>query len=261
MDRHVPLTGQPNFRDLGGYAAGDGRRVKWGAVYRSGELSQLTEDDVGKLSALGIQTVVDLRSPGEVSARGESRLPPGAQVFPLPIASSDVFAKLIPMFLKGDFSQMPPNLLDRVNRLLVSDFTAQFGGLLRALIDAANRPLVFHCTQGKDRAGFGAAMVLSALGVPWETVVEDYLLSNHFRKEENDKMLGMIRSFAASQGGPNGEEIAFSRVEGLLYVKEQSLQAAHAEIVERHGSVEAFLIEGLGCSAEGLQRLRDDLLE
>jgi protein-tyrosine phosphatase len=172
-----------------------------------------------------------------------------------------VFAKLIPMFLKGDFSQMPPNLLDRVNRLLVSDFTAQFGGLLRALIDAANRPLVFHCTQGKDRAGFGAAMVLSALGVPWETVVEDYLLSNHFRKEENDKMLGMIRSFAASQGGPNGEEIAFSRVEGLLYVKEQSLQAAHAEIVERHGSVEAFLIEGLGCSAEELQRLRDDLLE
>lgn len=74
-------------------------------------------------------------------------------------------------------------------------------------------------------------------------------------------MLGMIRSFAASQGGPNGEEIAFSRVEGLLYVKEQSLQAARAEIVERHGSVEAFLIEGLGCSAEGLQRLRDDLLE
>ena len=73
-------------------------------------------------------------------------------------------------------------------------------GLLRALGDAANRPLVFHCTQGKDRAGFGAAMVLSALGVPWETVVEDYLLSNHFRKQENDKMLGMIRSFCGESG-------------------------------------------------------------
>ena len=261
MNRHVPLAGQPNFRDLGGYAAGDGRRIRWGAVYRSGELSQLSDADVGKLGELGIRTVVDLRSPEEVSARGEGRLPSGAQLLPLPITSSDMFAKLIPMFLKGDFSQVPPDLLDQVNRMLVSEFTAQYTGLLRALSDPANRPLVFHCTQGKDRAGFGAAMVLSALGVPWETVVEDYLLSNHFRKEENDKMLGMIRGFAANHDGPEGEEVAFSRVEGLLYVKEQSLQAAHAEIIERHGSVEVFLTEGLGCSTEGLAQLRDDLLE
>jgi len=261
MNRHVPLAGQPNFRDLGGYAAGDGRRIKWGVLYRSGELSQLSDDDVGKLGGLGIRTVVDFRSPEEVSARGEGRLPSGAQLFALPIASSDMFAKLIPMFLKGDFSQVPRDLLEQVNRMLVSEFTEQYTGLLRAVSDPANRPLVFHCTQGKDRAGFGAAMVLSALGVPWETVVEDYLLSNHFRKEENDKMLGMIRGFASNHGGTEGEEVAFSRVEGLLYVKEQSLQAAHTEILERHGSVEGFLSEGLGCSVEGLARLRDDLLE
>ena len=261
MNRHVPLTGQPNFRDLGGYAASDGRTVKWGLVYRSGELSQLSNDDVRKLGGLGIQAVVDLRSPEEVSARGDGRLPPEANAHPMPIASSDMFAKLIPMFLKGDFSQVPPDMLDTVNRMLVRNFTEQYAGLLRVLSNPANRPLVFHCTQGKDRAGFGAAMVLSALGVPWETVVEDYLLSNHFRKEENDKMLGMIRSFAASQAGPEGEEIAFSRVEGLLYVKEQSLQAAHAEIIERHGSIAGFLSEGLGCSEDGLRRLRDDLLE
>jgi protein-tyrosine phosphatase len=261
MDRHVPLRGQPNFRDLGGYPAVRGRRVKWGLVYRSGELSQLSAEDVDKLGGLGIRAVVDLRSPEEVSARGEGRLPPGARLVPLPIASSDLFAKLIPMFLKGDFSQVPPNLLDRVNRMLVRDYTEQYAALLGALSDPANRPLVFHCTQGKDRAGFGAAMVLSALGVAWDTVLEDYLLSNHFRKEENDKMLGMIRQFASSHGGPEGEEIAFSRVEGLLYVKEQSLQAAHAEIIERHGSVERFLTEGLGCSRADLERLRDDLLE
>jgi hypothetical protein len=71
----------------------------------------------------------------------------------------------------------------------------------------------------------------------------------------------MIRGFASNHGGPKGEAIAFSRVEGLLYVKEQNLQAAHAEIIERHGNVEAFLTEGLGCSVEGLERLRGDLLE
>ncbi len=261
MERHIPLVGQPNFRDLGGYASADGRRIKWGVVYRSGELSQLSDDDVSRLGQLGIRTVVDLRSPEEVTARGEGRLPPGAQIVPTPITSSDMFAKLIPMFLKGDFSKVPPDLLDQVNRALVREFTGQYANLLRALSDPANRPLVFHCTQGKDRAGFGAAMVLSALGVPWETVLEDYLLSNHFRKEENDKMLDMIRGFASSQGDGDGEEIAFSRVEGLLYVKEQSLMAAHAEIVERHGDVEAFLTNGLGCSAEGLAQLRNELLE
>ncbi|MFZ1862762.1 MAG: tyrosine-protein phosphatase [Polyangiales bacterium] len=261
MNRHVALEGQPNFRDLGGYQAADGRRVRWGAIYRSGELSQLTKEDVGKLAALGIKTVVDLRSPQEVAARGEGRLPPGATVQPMPIASSDVFSKLIPMFLKGDFSQVPPNLLERVNRLLVSEFAEQYAGLLRVLFDRASRPLVFHCTQGKDRAGFGAAIVLSALGVPWETVVEDYLLSNQYRKDENDKLLGMVQRFAASQGKAGAEQIAFERVEGLLYVKEQSLQAAHAEILARHGSVEAYLIEGLGASEQQLMQLRDELLE
>ncbi len=261
MNRHVPLEGQPNFRDLGGYASADGRTVRWGTVYRSGELSQLSDADVDKLGALRIKTVVDLRSPQEVSARGEGRLPPGAQSFPLPITSSDMFAKLIPMFLKGDFSQVPPNMLDTVNRVLVRDFTEQYGGLLRALCEPKNRPLVFHCTQGKDRAGFGAAMVLSALGVPWETVVDDYLLSNQFRKEENDKLLGMMRGFAAQRDGANVEEMSFSRVEALLYVKEQSIHAAHAEIIERYGSIDGFLTDGLGCSTESLARLRDDLLE
>lgn len=258
MNRHIPLSGQPNFRDLGGYRSRDGRRVKWGAVYRSGELSKLTEDDLGKLEELGIKTVVDLRSPGEVSARGPSRMPPGAKTLPLSITSSDMFAKLIPMFLEGDFSQLPADLLERVNRALVRDFTEQFGGLLRALSDPANRPLVFHCTQGKDRAGFGAAMVLSALGVPWDVVVEDYLLSNEFRQEENDKMLGMIREFAGAKGG---EVVELSKIEGLLYVKPASLEAAHTEIRELHGDVESFLVDGLGCTPEGLERLRDDMLE
>ncbi len=262
MNRHVPLSGQPNFRDLGGYASADGREVRWGAVYRSGELSQLSDADIGTLGSLGIKTVVDLRSPEEVSARGEGKLPPGAQVVPLPITSSDMFARLIPMFLKGDFSQVPPNMLDTVNRVLVRDFTEQYSTLLRTLADPANRPLVFHCTQGKDRAGFGAAVVLSALGVPWTSIVEDYLLSNHYRKDENDKLLGMMRGFAAAKnGGTSVEETSFSHVEGLLYVKERSIGAAHAEMTERYGSVEGFLVEGLRCSTDDLARLRDDLLE
>lgn len=260
MQRHIPLAGQPNFRDLGGYRSRDGRQVKWGVIYRSGELSQLSDEDVDKLGELRIKAVVDLRSEQEVTARGQGRLPPSAALWPMPISSSEVFADLIPVFMNGDFSKLPTDLLDRVNRALVRDFTTEFGGLLRTLSDPSNRPLVFHCTQGKDRAGFGAAMVLSALGVPWETVVHDYMLSNHFREQENQKMLGMVRRFA-SQGGEEAEEMALRRVEGLMFVNERSLGAAHAEIIERHGSVEAFVVDGLGLSLDGLERLREDLLE
>ena len=231
--------------------------MRWGVVFRSGELSQLSDADVGRLGELGIQTVIDLRSPEEVRARGEARLPPGAELHAVPIASSDMFSKLIPMFLEGDFSRVPPNLLDDVNRHLVRGYTAQFGALLRTLLEPGRRPLVFNCTQGKDRTGFGAAMVLSALGVPWETVVEDYLLSNHYRRAENDKLLGMVRGLASGRSDPEAEEIAVRRVQGLLYVEERSLQAAHAEIVTRHGSVDGYLVDALGCTVEGLERLRD----
>jgi len=257
-ERQVPLVRQQNFRDLGGYEAEDGRTVKWGVVYRSGELSQLDDGDVAKLSELGIKTVVDLRSQEEIAARGEGRLPPEATLRAMPIASSDMFAKIIPMMLAGNFSEVPTDLLDQVNRLLAAEFTAEFGALLRMLADPRNRPLVFHCTQGKDRTGFGAAVILSALGVPWERVVEDYLLSNHYRKAENEKLLEMLRGFA-SDG--ESEEIAFERVQGLLYVKETSLQAALNEIVGRHGSFEGYLDRALGFPQDSLRRLRDDLLE
>jgi protein-tyrosine phosphatase len=257
-ERQVSLSRQANFRDLGGYEAADGRRVKWGLVFRSGELSQLDDADVETLQNLGIKTIIDLRSKEEITARGESRLPAGATLRAMPIASSDMFSKIIPMMLAGNFAEVPTNLLDQVNRLLASSFTAEFGELLRLLADPGNRPLVFHCTQGKDRTGFGAAVVLSALGVPWHHVVEDYLLSNHYRRAENEKLLGMLRGFA---GDGQSEEIAFERVQGLLYVKETSLKAALDEMVDRHGSVEGYLTQGLGFSRDSLERLRDDLLE
>ena len=258
MSRHISLSGQPNFRDLGGYAGADGRTVKWRIVYRSGELSQLTEEDVDTLAHLGIKTVVDLRSQHEVSARGPSRMPSSARLLPLPIASGEMYAKFLPMVLSGDFSKLPSDLLERVNRVLVRDFQAQFGELLRALLDPANRPLVFHCTQGKDRAGFGAAMVLTALGVPWEVVMDDYLLSNELRRADNDRLLAMIEGLAAGKGDG---ALDLSKIEGLLYVRAQNLGAARDEIHSSHGDLETFLIEGLGCSAEQLGRLRDELLE
>lgn len=259
--RRVELTGQDNFRDLGGYEAADGRRVRWRHLYRSGELTELSDGDVEKLAELGIRTVVDLRGEAEAAKKGPDRLPPGASLRPIAIEPGDLSAILGPAFATGDFSVVPEDLLHEINRAYIRDWRSKLAALLHVVADPANRPVVFHCTHGKDRAGINAAILLSALGVPWETVMEDYLLSNVQRREQADAGLHTMRESAARQRGISPDEVDMANIRGLFFVHASYLGAAHDEITTRYGSVEAFLRDGIGWSDADLRRLRDDLLE
>jgi len=260
-ERRVELTGQDNFRDLGGYEASDGRRVKWRHLYRSGELSALTDEDVDKLAGLGIRTVVDLRGEAEVATKGPDRLPPGAALHSIAIEPGDLSPILGPAFVTGDFSTVPEDLLLQINREYVRDWRHSLASLLRVAADPANCPLVFHCTQGKDRAGINAAMLLSALGVPWKAVLEEYLLSNSQRREQAEAGLNGMRASAARQRGIAPEEVDMGNIRGLFFVHATYLGAAHDEITGEFGSVEAFIRDGIGCSDSEISRLRDLLLE
>ena len=101
--RQITLSGQDNFRDLGGYLASDGRRVKWRQLFRSGELCNLSDGDIEKLSVLGIRRVVDLRSKQEVESKGVARLPAGIFSIPLAIDPGNLAPMLVPAFARGDF--------------------------------------------------------------------------------------------------------------------------------------------------------------
>ena len=259
--RHIPLDGQPNFRDLGGYATKDARTVRWGVVYRSGELNKLSDRDIAVLEGLGIRTVVDLRSEQEIAAFGEPRLPDGVQAIPIPVASGNLVEDIIPPLLAGDFSKVPPDLLARVNRRLAHDSGKQFGKLLRILANPACLPLVFHCTQGKDRTGFAAALVLSALEVPWAQVLDDYLLSNECRRGDNDRMLAMVRSTAANARSISEEEVDLSRIRNLFFVQPAGIEAAREQMVRQSGSVARYVSEELGLSTKDIDRLRQGLLD
>jgi protein-tyrosine phosphatase len=260
-DRRIELVGQDNFRDLGGYETSDGRRVKWRHLYRSGELSELSDDDVDKLADLGIRTVVDLRGETEVAKKGPGRLPPGATRTSIAIEPGDLSPILGPAFVTGDFSVVPEDLLLQINREYVRDWRHRLAALLHVAADPANCPLVFHCTQGKDRAGINAAILLSALGVPWETVVEEYLLSNSQRRVGAEAGLKTLRESAARQRGITPEEVDMSNIRGLFFVHTSYLGAAHDEITKEFGSVEAFIRDGIGWSDSDLRHLRDGLLE
>ena len=111
------------------------------------------------------------------------------------------------------------------------------------------------------RTGTGAAILLSALGVPWEAVREDYLLSNKYRHDEVQKRLGQLRIMAASKKGIPEEQVDMSNMEGFLIQHGSYIDASYDEMVEEYGAVDSYVRDGLGLSEEEIQRLQDELLE
>lgn len=257
------LEGQPNFRDLGGYKTSDGRTVKLGVVFRSGELPRLTNDDVAKLKQLGVRTVVNFLTETEIKARGEDRLPDGVETVSLPIAGGDdnLAVAILEARQKADFSQVPVEINADIHRLAIRDARKEYRTLLRAIADPANQPIVFHCSHGVHRTGTAAAILLSALGVPWETVRRDYLLSNDCRKKEIERRLAELRNQAAKNRGVSPEDIDMTNADAFYILQGDYIDASLDEAVKRYGSMENYIRDGLGISDHEVQRLRSALLE
>ena len=132
---------------------------------------------------------------------------------------------------------------------------------MRLIADPANRPLVFHCSHGVHRTGTAAAVLLSALGVPWETVREDYLLTNEYLKDEVERRLAKIRSMAAANQGIPPEQVDMTNMEAFYIVQSAYIDGSLETAVQEYGSMEGYIRDGLGVSDEELERLRAELLE
>lgn len=253
----VPLSGADNFRDVGGYAAKDGRRVKWGVLYRSDDLADLSSKDLEMLAELGLRRVFDLRSVAE-RLKDPDRLPEqdGITVreipvnFP-PLDRAESRRKILDGKVeKGHFSE----LMIEASRAFALDFTPQWQELVQGLAAPNALPALIHCVDGKDRTGFAVALILRALGVPQETVLEDFLLSNLFLQSRID-----LYSFLGSLGSLF--RVPRSEIRPLLEVRREYFEAAFAAIDERYGSFTAYLNEGVGLDRKTLDLLRLALLE
>jgi protein-tyrosine phosphatase len=262
--RHVVLDGQPNFRDLGGHKTADGRTVKWGQIYRSGELPRLSDADVARLEELGIRTVVNFLTPVETEARGADRLPEGVREVSQPISggAGGGLARIVHEARQtGDFSKVPVELNAEIHRLLIQDARAQYAALFRKIADASNRPMVFHCSHGVHRTGTAAAILLATLGVPWETVRKDYLLSNEYRKEEIEKRLAQLRQLAAENQGIPPDQVDTTNMKAFYILQGSYIDATYDQIMKEYGSLDEYLLKGLGLSQADIERLRTELLE
>lgn len=249
-ERTVALPGGVNFRDLGGYRTADGRAVRWGQVYRAGSLAELSDDDVAALGALGLRLVCDLRSPDEV-ARRPDRLPPGASYDHRPIVGEvGRLRRVVTLYRKRHRVQ---ELLEEVYRVMLDQNSATFAAVLRLAADPANRPLVIHCTAGKDRTGLVAALLLLALGVPEETVVADYTLSNlAFEVLAGRMRPEMSRLYSFGFG-----EV---QLRPFLLAEARTLRGALAYLRHRYGSLDWYF-QRAGLDDVVVERLRAELLE
>jgi len=262
--RHIPLEGQSNFRDVGGYQTTDGQRVKWGQIYRSGELHKLSDDDVANLEALSVRTVVSFLTASEVEARGHDRLPEDVHEIALPMQAGnlgDLAAVANEARNTGDFSKVPVELNPEIHRLLIDEGREYYATLLRELADPSNRPLIYHCSHGVHRTGTATAILLSALGVSWETVREDYLLSNTYRKNEIDRRVGELRERAAKTLNIEPKDVDMTNIKAFYILEAEYIDASLDEAVKRYGSMEAYIRDGMGINDLELLRLREQLLE
>ncbi len=241
------LDGPANFRDLGGYAAGN-QVLRRGRVFRSDSLSAMSAADVRRVvDELGLVTVVDLRAGHEVETYGHGPLgAAGVVVHHMPIADET----------RPDRVERPPDApdpakltLDEIYLIMLDRYADRLVGVLRMLAEVAAHPVVFHCAAGKDRTGIVAALLLSVLGVDDDVIAADYALTS----EHIEELLDRHRERAEADGNPVEVSDAFLVAE--VAVMRNLLVGMRA----RYGSAAGYL-ESHGLEPHAVVALRAALL-
>ncbi|MGW0749524.1 tyrosine-protein phosphatase [Streptomyces sp. NPDC002587] len=260
----TPATTVANLRDLGGTPLSGGRTVRPGLVLRSAQLDRLDPDADPVVAALGLRTVIDFRTGAERAAHPD-RVPAGARLLVGDVLADRMNSGRVPAAAQltdllsdpvvaeehlGDGKAQA--LFGDVYRSFVSSASAQaaYRMLLTEAADPDAGPLLFHCTAGKDRTGWGATVILSLLGADEETLMAEYLSVNPAVKQA---FAPMIEGFTAAGGDP---DIALA----LIGVFPGYLRAALDEVETRYGSMEKYVREGLGVSDGTVEALRARLV-
>ncbi len=235
--RSLQLAGASNFRDLGGYTGLGGRAVRWRRLFRSDHLAALTQDDIVELSRHGLARVCDFR--GEAERAPLLCAMPGLSVHFLPIEPT-VVQGMNDLLAAGHqlTARDTVRLMQETYRAFVHDNAAAYAEFFRLLVES-DTPLVFHCTAGKDRTGFAAALILLALGVSRQVVMQDYLLTNEFFRMPH----------SATSSLP--QEV----LQVLWRVQEEFLDAALHVVDADYGGVQQYMQNALGVGPGERERL------
>lgn len=254
----IPFNGTCNFRDMGGYKTKDDRRVKWNVFYRSDELAGLTKEDMEYMKALGIKTILDYRSKAEVNAKPDPVIE-GIENINISglkaLDDTDGNLDMISLIKEsGNLKALgkPGELLKKGYEQMVFENQA-FKKLMEYAEYPDKMPIIQHCTAGKDRTGIGSALILLALGVPEETVMEDYLLTNVYRCNTNEALMKSLGSWVKD------EEIK-KTIRALMEVRKGYMESALNAMKERYGSIEEYFDKEYGLNEEKRAELQKKYL-
>lgn len=246
--RQIKLENSINIRDIGGYTGLGGRKVKWRKVIRSEELAHLSDKDIDYFEDLHLKHVFDFRNKSKALQQID-RLPASTQYHLLPIFDSFDFG-----IGKMDFTQ--PGTVDKFMRAIYKIQTEEraqcFAEVLKYLTEPSEYPILYHCTNGKDRTGFMTYLILSLLGVDEATILSDYTLTN-LSFDESYRLLGNIMS----------EELGIENhhLWEFYGVKPDWLKTSIHYIKENFGTVEDYLLSETDLTVEDFAKIRENLLD
>jgi protein-tyrosine phosphatase len=261
--RVITLQGAPNFRDIGGYATVNGHHVRWGEVYRSNELSKLTTADADKVAALDVVSVIDLRTEDERQHAPSVWLHAPADIYQspkptlAPVMHTILSEAATPEGARAGMIKFYTQMPDEYHE----EYAAMFHR-----IAAGKLPLLVHCTAGKDRTGVATAVLLTTLGVPRQTVVEDYELTGKLvpapaaAAQRAAPVGGAAMSGATTPQSPLAQLPVESR--DALWRSDPAYIAAALDAIDReYGTVDVYLERELGLSKSEVQAVRAKLLQ
>lgn len=242
--RSLPFEGAANFRDVGGYPTSDGGQVRWGMVFRSGNLHGLTEADLALYSGLGVQKVFDLRGEEE-----RVRRPDPVPSIHVPVIRSTSAEAAEIAAQRGDNGE---EFLKQVYMGLIEHTASDLGRIFAGMAEPEGLPALVHCHAGKDRTGMVVALLLEILGVEREIVLDDYELTTKYRQSE--------------QGEESYErllKLGFSAeaAAGVLGAPRWAMADALDHVDRTYGGSGAYLTGPAGVSEDDLTRLRALLVE
>lgn len=265
IERHlIQMEGSRNFRDLGGYQTKDGKTVKPGLLYRSGVLHHLTDNDYQRIRDLEISTVVDFRANDERESEPTEWKAGPAHImtwnYEMEMTAED---GQMAQFMNPELDEATAEaLMAEMYRGMIFEQQEHYRDMFDVLVET-DRPLLFHCSAGKDRTGIAAALILHALGVDQETIIADYTLTE-----------AIYTNPAYTNDAPSlndidtsDEQYAFMQsmpepaLNALMGARASYIETAFDEMRKEFGSVDAYLRDGLGLSDADIASLKMRLLK
>ncbi|WP_372750393.1 tyrosine-protein phosphatase [Litorivivens sp.] len=256
FQRRLDLEGAPNIRDLGGYATADGGTTRWGRIFRAGRLSALTPSDKATLQQFNLRVICDFRREDEylkdVTDLGDFA---NAAIHNLAISPGNHTRSIA----ETEFTQVSGEQMFEwmvlINRELALKQTHTYRRMFELLLDTKDGGFLFHCSAGKDRTGFAAALILAALDVPRETIMEDYLLTAQYYPPKGEL------EYLAGKYMDNSPETDLSVFHALMDTREEYLNAAFNAIEEHYDSTDHYLEQELGINRALRQKLKARYVE